>query len=130
MKTIPIYRNAHLGFSPKGFLRNGLQPLLSDEREQLERGAARVFLAALPLADEPGGDVKIAREYRLARLLTHADLPDLFGRKVLDWRQAYLVEFLHRLLTNDARLIKANRGLMHSGQRVAAILFTHGIQSP
>ena len=90
-------------------LRNGLQPLLSDEREQLERGAARVFLAALPLADEPGGDVKIAREYRLARLLTHTDLPDLFGRKVLDWCQAYLVEFLHRLLTNDARLIKASR---------------------
>jgi hypothetical protein len=36
-----------------------------------------MFLAALPLADEPGGDVEVASKHSLARLLAQADLPDL-----------------------------------------------------
>jgi hypothetical protein len=39
---------------------NGLQSLLGDQREELERGAARMFRTALPLTDEPGGDVEVA----------------------------------------------------------------------
>jgi hypothetical protein len=54
-------------------LSNGLQPLLGDEREQLERSSAWMFLAALPLADKSGCNVKITCEYRLTRLLAHAD---------------------------------------------------------
>ena len=49
--------------------RNGLQSLFGDQREQLERGAAWMFLAALPLAHESGGDVEVAGKYSLARLL-------------------------------------------------------------
>ena len=40
-----------------------------DEVEQLERGAGRALLAPLPLADEAGGDVQIARKHGLADAL-------------------------------------------------------------
>ena len=100
-------------------LRNSLQPLLGDERKQLERGAARMFLAALPLADETGCNIEISCEYRLTCLLAHADLPNLLGRQFLDWRQANFVERLHRPLMHDARLGETKRGLVYGRQRVS-----------
>jgi hypothetical protein len=45
--------------------RNGLQSRLGDQREQLERGAAWMFLATLPLADKPGGDFEVAARHLL-----------------------------------------------------------------
>lgn len=97
-------------------LRNGLQPLLGDKREQFERGAARVFLTALPLADEPSCDVEVASKHSLACLLAHTDLPDLLGRQFIDRRQAHFVERLHRPLIHDARLGETERSLVHGRQ--------------
>ena len=96
----------------EGGLSNGLQPLLGDEREQLERGSAWMFLATLPLADKSGCNIEITCEYRLTRLLAHADLPDLVGRQFLDFRQTIFVERLHRPLIHDAHFGETERGLV------------------
>src|SRR5215831_11399467 len=55
-------------------------------------------LAALPLRDQTGGHVEIAREHTLADASTLADGRDFLRRQDLEFRQTRKVESMHGLL--------------------------------
>ena len=98
--------------------RRQLQPFLCHERQQLQRCPTRPLRAPFPLAHEPGGDVQITREDRLARLFPEADRADLLRAEVLDGRQTQLVKRLHGPFRHDASLGQAERGFMHGCHHV------------
>ena len=96
------------GLSPKisGWLSldDGLQALVGDDIQQLERGAGRTGFALLPFAYGRGSGVQVMREYWLAELQVFAQTLDISSTELSYRRWADRVELAHRHLVNRASL--------------------------
>src|SRR5215831_2208441 len=68
-------------------------------------------LAALPLRDQTGGHVEIAREHTLADASTLADGRDFLRRQDLEFRQTRKVEPMHGRLIDQYRLVDGTQSI-------------------
>ena len=73
-------------------LRDGLQPLAVNDRQQSQRGSARPFLPALPIGNKVLRDIEIAREHRLRDMLSFADGLYLVRLQWRRWSKARHIE--------------------------------------
>src|ERR1051325_5591645 len=90
--TVTAATLSKLNFGRSAFSGDALQPPLSHQNEQLERGATGRSFAALPLADHNRADIQMPRENRLAGVRLFPDGLDLGGRQLLHRRETQFVK--------------------------------------
>lgn len=85
---------------------DGLQTLVGDDIEQLERRAGGAGVALFPLTDGRSCGVQIAGEHRLAEFQVFAQPFDIGSAECPHGRRVDRVEFAHRQLADGACFVQ------------------------
>jgi hypothetical protein len=92
-----------------------------NKRQQLQRRAWRLFVAAFPLAHKTRGSVKVTGEHGLTRAFALPQAADFFGRKGAHRRPARPIERSHGLFLHDISRAQPFRRFVDRGHHRATI---------
>ena len=85
---------------------NRLQALLLNQRQKFERGAGRVFLSALPLADKARRNIQVQSEHGLAHALAFTERTNVIRLHRAHRGEEKFIEPAQCPLIHEARVVK------------------------